>query len=162
MLYKFETQQIKVLLGHMGGPFFARKDESAWDIPKGEVEDEPAYEAARREFEEEVGQPAPESEQIDLGEVKKSGKTVRIWAVEGDLDVSNVKSNTFEMEWPPRSGQKQQFPEIDRAEWFELPIAMKKIVRSRTEFLRRLAEKLGQAVPDEEALPSKPPQQSLF
>jgi predicted NUDIX family NTP pyrophosphohydrolase len=162
LVYRLENKQIKVLLGHMGGPFFARKDDGAWDIPKGEYEGEAAYEAARREFQEEIGQPAPTSEHIDLGEVKKSGKAVRIWAIEGDLDVSTIKSNNFELEWPPKSGQIQEFPEIDRAEWFDLPIAMKKIVRSRVEFLEKLAEKLGQPIPASDTLPLKPPQQSLF
>ncbi len=162
MVYKNEGGQVKVLLGHMGGPFFAKKDAGAWDIPKGEFANEDALEAAFREFEEEIGQPPPKNNLVELGEVKSSGKTVMIWAIEGDLDVSNIQSNTFEMEWPPRSGQKQEFPEIDRAAWFYLDTASKKIVRSRAVFLERLAEKLNLPPPEPENMPAKPPQQSLF
>ena len=162
LIFKTEKGQVKVLLGHMGGPFYTKKDEGAWDIPKGEFEGEDALEAAHREFQEEIGQPAPDGEAIALGEVKASGKTVAIWAIEGDLDVSSIKSNTFEMEWPPSSGQIQKFPEIDKAGWFDLRTAAKKIVRSRGKFLERLAENLGQPLPEEELGTTKPPQQALF
>jgi len=132
--------RIEVLLGHMGGPFWARKDAGAWTIPKGEYEpDEDPLSAARREFEEETGVSLPASDFLDLGEVHQSGgKVVRAWAVEGDLDASTLKSNTFEMEWPPKSGQMVTVPELDRFEWFDLDAASLKIIVAQREFLDRL------------------------
>ena len=129
-----------VMLGHMGGPFWTRKDEGAWSIPKGEYADgDDPLVAARREFLEEMGSPAPDGVLLDLGEVRQSGgKVVRAWAVEGDLDATGVVSNTFELEWPPKSGQLQSFPEIDRAEWFDLDTAAAKIVHGQRELLTRL------------------------
>ena len=136
--------RIEVLLGHMGGPFWARKDAGAWTIPKGEYEpDEDPLSAARREFEEETGVSLPASDFLDLGEVHQSGgKMVRAWAVEGDLDPSTLKSNTFEMEWPPKSGQMVTVPELDRFEWFDLDAASLKIIVAQREFLDRLARQL--------------------
>lgn len=133
---------LEVLIGHMGGPFWARKDEAAWTIFKGEYEpggEEPEA-VARREFEEETGQPAPGGDWIDLGEVKQSGgKRVRAWAVEAPgLDPSGFESNTFTVEWPPRSGREQEFPEIDRAEWVTLEVAAEKLVKAQREFARLL------------------------
>jgi predicted NUDIX family NTP pyrophosphohydrolase len=137
--------QVEVLCGHMGGPFWERKDEHAWSIPKGEYLDgADPVEEARREFMEEIGQEPPSGELIPLGEVRQSGgKRVVAWAVEGDLDVSGgIESNTFTMEWPPRSGQMQEFPEIDRAEWFDLDTARRKLVKGQAPFLDALVEKI--------------------
>ncbi|MGH9297696.1 MAG: NUDIX domain-containing protein, partial [Acidimicrobiales bacterium] len=121
MLYRVRGNgELEVLLAHPGGPWFARKDHGAWTVPKGEYEagEEPAA-AADREFAEEIGQVAPSGERIDLGEVRQtSGKRVRCYAVEGDLEAGACHSNLFEMEWPPGSGSMQRFPEVDRAEWF--------------------------------------------
>jgi predicted NUDIX family NTP pyrophosphohydrolase len=131
--------ELQVLLGHMGGPFWAKKDEHAWSIPKGEHgPDEDALAAARREFAEETGSPAPE-DLVPLGVVKGS-KTLTVWAAEGDLDADAVVSNTFDLEWPPRSGQVQQFPEIDRAAWFDLATARTKLVKGQLPFLDRLVD----------------------
>jgi predicted NUDIX family NTP pyrophosphohydrolase len=123
----------------MGGPFWARKDEHAWSIPKGEHgPDEDAETAARREFAEETGHPAP-ADLLPLGVVRGS-KVLTVWAAEGDLDAAAVRSNTFELEWPPRSGRVQQFPEVDRAEWFDLATARTKLVKGQLAFLDRLAD----------------------
>ena len=128
-----------VLLVHPGGPFWARKDAGAWSIPKGEHDDGEDPEAcARREFLEELGVPAP-PELVDLGTVRqKNRKEVRAFYGEGDLDPTAVVSNTFEMEWPPRSGRMQSFPEIDRAEWFDVQTARAKLNPAQAEFLDRL------------------------
>lgn len=135
---------IEVLLGHMGGPFWAKKDDAAWSIFKGEyVVGEEAPEAvARREFEEETGQPAPSGDLVDLGEVKQSGgKRVRAWAVLApQLDPAEFVSNTFTIEWPPRSGREQEFPEIDRAEWMALGVAESRLVKAQRAFLAVLRE----------------------
>jgi len=130
----------EVLLGHMGGPYWARRDAGAWTIPKGEIEpDEEPLAVARREFEEEIGTPVPGTEYVDLGEIRQAGgKVVRAWAVEGDLDATSIVSNTFEIEWPPRSGRLQAFPELDRAEWFDLATASRRIVAGQRAFLDRL------------------------
>jgi predicted NUDIX family NTP pyrophosphohydrolase len=130
----------EVLLGHMGGPFWARKDESAWSIFKGEyAADEEPLAAARREFAEETGFPLPDGEPVPLGEIRQSsGKRVVAWAVEGDLDADAVVSNTFLMEWPPRSGTQAEFPEIDRAAWFDLATARTKLVRAQGAFVDAL------------------------
>ena len=145
LLYRRRQGRIEVLLGHMGGPFWARKDERAWSIPKGEHPDaEDALAAARREFAEETGTPPPDGPTLDLGEVRQSGgKRVTAWAVEGDLDVASVKSNTFLLEWPPRSGRGQEFPEIDRAGWFDLDTARRKIVKGQVALVDRLEERLS-------------------
>lgn len=132
---------IEVLIGHMGGPFWARRDAGAWSIPKGEHgEAEPALDAARREFAEELGSPPPAGEPVDLGEVRQAGgKLVRVFALEGDLDTSTVRSNSFRIEWPPGSGRTAEFPEIDRAEWMALERARIALVKGQREFLDRLA-----------------------
>ena len=129
----------RVLLVHPGGPFWARKDAGAWSIPKGEFDDGEDPEAcARREFLEELGVKAP-SDLVDLGTVRqKNRKEVRAFYGEGDLDVDGIVSNTFEMEWPPRSGKTAEFPEIDRAEWFDLEAAREKLNPAQVEFLDRL------------------------
>ncbi|MEU6102878.1 NUDIX domain-containing protein [Streptomyces flaveolus] len=132
----------EVLLGHMGGPFYARRDAGAWTIPKGEYDPaEPAWEAARREFEEELGLPPPYGEAVPLGEVRQSGgKVVTAWAVEADLDPATIAPGTFRMEWPPRSGVIEEFPELDRVAWFPVDRAREVIVKAQAAFLDRLAE----------------------
>ena len=141
LIHRGTGDGIEVLLGHPGGPFYARKDDGAWSIPKGEYTDEDPLDAARREFVEEVGIAVPDGPAVDLGEVRQSsGKIVTAWAVAGDIDVTVAVSNTFEMEWPPRSGTLQSFPEIDRVEWFDLPTAHTKILASQRPFLDRLLE----------------------
>lgn len=136
---------IEVLIGHMGGPFWAGRDAGAWTVPKGEyATGEPPVSAARREFTEEVGLPVPPGDLLDLGEVRQSGgKVVRVWAVEGDLDVSKAVSNTFELEWPPRSGRVQVVPELDRLEWVRLDRARELLVPAQQDFLDRLAVAVG-------------------
>lgn len=121
---------------------WARRDEGAWSIPKGEyAPEEDALAAARREFAEELGAPAPDGDVLDLGEVRqKSGKLVHGWAIEGDLDPSRITSNTCEIEWPPRSGKRMEIPEVDRAEWFDLETAAEKINPAQAELLERLEQ----------------------
>lgn len=145
LLFRQAPGGAEVLLGHMGGPFWARKDAGAWTVVKGEYEppEEPA-DAARREFTEELGLPAPDGEYVALGEVRQSGgKTVTVWAVAGDLDPAAVVPGTFEMEWPPRSGKRQTFPELDRVSWFAPAEAAEKIVGGQRPFLERLTEHLA-------------------
>jgi predicted NUDIX family NTP pyrophosphohydrolase len=135
---------LELFLVHPGGPFFRNKDEGAWSIPKGEVEEgaEPLA-SALREFAEETGSPPPAGALVPLGEIRqKGGKRVVAWAVEGDLDLSSVKSNTFELEWPPRSGRRETFPEIDRAEFFPPELARRKINPAQAELVERLERKL--------------------
>ncbi|MFF2552295.1 NUDIX domain-containing protein [Nocardia sp. NPDC058058] len=145
------TPALEVLLGHMGGPLWAKKDASAWSIPKGEYEPEEEEQraAAAREFTEELGLPVPDGDWLALGEVTygsgRSRKQVTVWAVEGELDPTLVVPGTFEMEWPPRSGRLQEFPEIDRAEWFPLDIAQDKLGKGQRPFLDRLAELVNPA-----------------
>ena len=142
---------LEVLLGHPGGPFFARRDEGHWSIPKGEPDapDADLLAVARREFAEEVGHPAPDAQPdgtppIALGTiVQKGGKVVHAWAVEGDLDPSAARSNEFEMEWPPRSGLRQRFPEIDRVAWFEPEAARRRLKPTQIPFVDRLVETIG-------------------
>lgn len=135
---------IEVLLVHPGGPLWARKDDGAWSIPKGEHDDdEEPLAAARREFAEELGIAPPEAEPIDLGEVRlKSGKRVRGFALPGDLDPTSIVPGTFEMEWPPRSGRHQSFPEVDRAEWFAPEAARAKLNPAQAPFVDRLLDAL--------------------
>lgn len=139
-MYRKRETGPEFLLAHPGGPFFAKKDEGAWSIPKGLVEGgEDLLEAAKREFEEETGF-APQEPFIGLGSAKyKNGKTVHAWAFEGDFDPGKAKSNTFKLEWPPRSGRFQEFPEIDRAAFFTYDIALAKIVPDQAPLLERLA-----------------------
>ncbi|WP_282692382.1 NUDIX domain-containing protein [Streptomyces sp. CC208A] len=131
---------IEVLIGHMGGPFWARREEAAWTVPKGEYgEGEAPEEAARREFREELGLDAPEGDWTALGEVRQAGgKTVTVWAVEGDLDPAAVVPGTFAMEWPPRSGVRAEFPELDRVGWFTPEAAAPLLVAGQRVFLERL------------------------
>lgn len=142
LLYRRASTGIEVLLGHMGGPFWTRRDAGAWSIPKGEYEpgEEPAA-AARREFTEELGVPVPDGEWLPLGTVRQSGgKVVTAWAVAADLDPATIVPGTFTMQWPPGSGRLREFPEIDRVAWFGLTQARAKIVTAQRAFLDRLAE----------------------
>ena len=143
LLYRITGDGVlEVLLAHMGGPFWARKDDGAWSIPKGEYGDgEDPLAVAIREFEEELGQPPPVTPDLDLGEIRQSsGKRVRVWAGEGDCDVTTVTSNTFELEWPKGSGRLQQFPEVDRAEWMPVARARSKLLKGQAELLDRLLD----------------------
>lgn len=143
LLFRHTENGLEVLLGHMGGPFFARRDAGAWSVPKGEYEpeSESAWEAARREFQEELGLPPPDGEAVPLGEVRQTnGKVVTAWAIEADLDPATVVPGVFSMEWPPRSGRTQEFPELDRVAWFGLERARAVIVKAQAAFLDRLAE----------------------
>lgn len=143
LLFRHTDHGLEVLLGHMGGPFFARRDAGAWSVPKGEYESgsESAWDAARREFQEELGLPPPDGEAVPLGEVRQTnGKVVTAWAIEADLDPATVVPGTFTMEWPPKSGQTREFPELDRVEWFGLDRARAVIVTAQAAFLDRLAE----------------------
>lgn len=143
LLYRGQGQQLEVLLVHPGGPFWAKKDAHAWSIPKGEYTDaEDPWAAAQREFQEELGVAPPAGAPLDLGKIKQSNKEVIAWALQGTLDPKQVVSSVFEMEWPPRSGTMQQFPEVDQAAWFSLAIAMAKIVKGQAILLERLAEAL--------------------
>jgi predicted NUDIX family NTP pyrophosphohydrolase len=142
LLYRVSGGELQVLLGHMGGPFWSRKDARAWSIPKGEyAEDEDPRVAAAREFAEELGAPPPPEPWLDLGEIRQSGKRVTAFAVAGDFDPATAVSNTFELEWPPRSGRLQSFPEIDRVAWFGLAEAAGKLVAAQTDLLLRLSER---------------------
>jgi predicted NUDIX family NTP pyrophosphohydrolase len=145
LLYRIRDGEPEVLVVHPGGPFWARKDAGAWSIPKGEHDDdEDAQACALREFEEETGTALTPAALADLGTVRlKSGKLVAAWAVEGDLDVDTITSNTFELEWPPRSGRTREFPEVDRAGWFGLDAAREKLNPAQGAFLDRLRDLLG-------------------
>ena len=140
VLYRRRAGALEVLIGHMGGPFWAKKDERAWSIPKGEVDEgEDPYAAARREFEEELGSAPPDKPALELGEVRQpSGKRIVAWAIEGDLDATAVQSNMFVMEWPPRSGRQEEFPEIDRAAWLDPETAKRKLVKGQVRFIELL------------------------
>jgi predicted NUDIX family NTP pyrophosphohydrolase len=143
LLFRRNGQELEVLLVHPGGPFWAKRDLGAWSIPKGECEEgEDPRAAAWREFEEELGSAPPDGgEPLDLGEVRqKAGKTVRAWAIAGDVDPEAITSNTFAMEWPPRSGRSQEFPEVDRAGWFALAEARERINPAQVALLDRLRE----------------------
>lgn len=139
LMYHFKEGRLMVLLVHPGGPLWAKKDIGAWSIPKGLIDgDEDALETAKREFEEETGFKVsggfiPLSQQRTRG-----GKIIKVWAVKGDIDTSKIRSNTFEMEWPPHSGRRREFPEVDRAGWFEIDEAKEKIIPSQLGFLEEL------------------------
>lgn len=128
------------MLVHPGGPFWRKKDEGAWTIPKGEfADDEDPLKAAKREFEEETGSMPPDAEYIPLKPIKqKNGKVVHAWAVEGEFDPATIKSNVFEMEWPPKSGRRQAFPEVDRAEWFAPEVAKQKVLSGQQKLVEEL------------------------
>jgi predicted NUDIX family NTP pyrophosphohydrolase len=143
VLYRAGEAGLEVLLVHPGGPFWAKKDLGAWSIPKGEYEEgEDPQACALREFEEETGTALEAQALVELGAVvQKAGKEVTAWAARGDLDPAGVRSNSFTMEWPPRSGRQQEFPEIDRAEWFALDEARAKLVAAQAELLDRLVQR---------------------
>jgi predicted NUDIX family NTP pyrophosphohydrolase len=148
LLYRLREQRLEVLIAHMGGPFWASKDDGGWSIVKGEYDaaSEDAYAAARREFEEETGSPAPKGEPLALGELRqRSGKLISVWAIESDFDASRIDSNTFTLEWPRGSGREQQFPEIDRAGWFDCETARAKLVAGQVAFIDALAQRLRDA-----------------
>lgn len=157
LIYRKKNGKVEVLLVHPGGPFWARKD--AWGIPKGlyKAGEDPLL-AAQREFAEEIGQPAPTGQYINLGQIKNSGgKTILAFAVEGDLDVRNIVSNTVSIEWPPRSSQQVEVPEADRAEYKSLAEARLKMHKGQAEFIERLAERIDVAIE-----PTQLTQSSLF
>ena len=143
LLYRIVNKKLEVFLVHPGGPFWAKKDNGAWSIPKGEFEDdEEPLAAAKREFKEETGIEIS-GEFIQLTSIKqKSGKIVYAWAVEGDIDPAKIKSNDVEIEWPPRSGRQQTFPEIDKAEWFNYVEAQKKIISAQSPLIEELKNKV--------------------
>ncbi|OIK06727.1 NUDIX domain-containing protein [Streptomyces monashensis] len=145
LLFRHTDEGLQVLLGHMGGPLWAKKDAGAWTVPKGEYEgDEPAWEAARREFREELGIAPPDGEALALGEVvQRNGKIVTAWAVAADPDLSGFSPGSFALEWPPRSGRVQEFPELDRVEWVGVDRAREVLVTAQAAFLDRLAEHTG-------------------
>jgi predicted NUDIX family NTP pyrophosphohydrolase len=145
LLWRERVGRLEVLLGHPGGPYFAGKDADHWTVLKGEGDPgEDLLAVARREFEEETGHRLPEGPAIELGEIRqKSGKRVLAWAMEGDLDTETAMSNSFEMEWPPRSGRMREFPEIDRVEWFGLEDAREKIKAAQAPFVDRLERTLA-------------------
>ena len=142
ILFRERDGRLEFLLGHMGGPYWARSDEGAWSIPKGELGDgEDALAGARREFAEELGHAPPGGPLLELGEVRqRAGKRVVAFAVAGDFDPAQLVPGTFEMQWPPRSGRRARFPEIDRVAWFDLPTARTKVVKGQLELLERLAQ----------------------
>jgi predicted NUDIX family NTP pyrophosphohydrolase len=141
LLWRHAGDGLEVFLAHMGGPFWARKDAAAWSIPKGELApDEDELLAARREFAEEIGVPAPELDYVRLGEFpQSSGKVVIAFAAESEFEVTEVHSNTFPVEWPPRSGRIQEFPEVDRAEWMSLADAAGRLVKGQVPLLEALS-----------------------
>jgi predicted NUDIX family NTP pyrophosphohydrolase len=144
LLFRRARGRLELLIVHPGGPMWARRDEGAWSLPKGEITPgEDPLAAARREFAEELGSPAPAGDPLALGEVRlKSGKRVVAWALEGDLDADAIRSNTFEMQWPPRSGQTREFPEVDRAAWLEPEVARVKLNPAQAELVDRLVDML--------------------
>jgi predicted NUDIX family NTP pyrophosphohydrolase len=153
LIYRKNEGLLEVLIAHHGDPFWAKKDNGAWSIIKGEYdESEEPFEAAKREFKEETSHNAPDGEYLELGEIKrKDGKTITCWAVEANFDPATFICDTFEMEWPPKSGKFQKFPENDRAEWFTLPAAIPKLNNGQEIFLTRLAEKLNVVIDEPKA-----------
>ncbi len=141
LLHRRVGEVTEVLIGHPGGPFWARKDDGAWSIPKGEYDArEDPWEAAQREFAEELGCPAPDGPRLDLGTVKQpSGKMLTVFAVDADLEIGGFASNTFTLEWPKGSGRLQEFPELDRVAWLAIPEASIKLLKGHRVFLTRLA-----------------------
>lgn len=140
LVYRVRDGTVEVLLVHPGGPFWQKRDDGAWSIPKGEVaENEVGVDVARREFHEELGIAPPDGALSALGDVRQAGgKVVNAWAVAGDVDVSQITSNIFEIEWPPRSRKMGKFPEVDRAGWFDLTMARRKLLPAQREFVDRL------------------------
>jgi predicted NUDIX family NTP pyrophosphohydrolase len=147
LLVRTADADVQILLGHPGGPFWSKKDTGAWTIPKGLVAPgESPLAAARREFAEETGH-HPNGELVSLGNAKQAGgKVVHVWAVQEDWDARQLSSNTFEMEWPPKSGRRQAFPELDRVSWFQISEARQKILKGQAVFIDRLIDALGQQI----------------
>jgi predicted NUDIX family NTP pyrophosphohydrolase len=145
LLHRRRGESLEVLLVHPGGPRWAARDLGSWSVPKGEyLPDEDPLVAARREFEEELGSPAPADSAQALGEVRlRSGKRIVAWALAGDLDAGTARSNTFEMEWPPRSGRRIEVPEVDRAEWFTADEARRRLNPAQVPFVDRLEQLLA-------------------
>jgi predicted NUDIX family NTP pyrophosphohydrolase len=145
LLYRYTGETLEVLLVHPGGPFWKNKDTGVWSIPKGEyLSNEDALVAAKREFEEELGQPVPQGDAIPLNPVKQNaGKIVNAWAIAGNIDVTTVMSNSFKMEYPPKSKKWIEVPEVDKAEWFTIDEAMKKILPGQRPLLDQLIDKLN-------------------
>lgn len=145
LLYRRASTGVEVLIAHMGGPFWVKKDAAAWSIPKGLYTDEKPLVAALREFEEELGSPAPDADYRELGEFRQpSGKRLTAYIAEADFDISDVHSNTFSAEWPPRSGRFQEFPEIDVAAWVSIEVAREKLVKGQVPLLDALLARLDQ------------------
>jgi predicted NUDIX family NTP pyrophosphohydrolase len=146
LLYRRRDGAVELLLVHPGGPLWAKRDAGAWSIPKGEVDEgEDPRAVALREFEEETGHPPPRGELVALGEVRqRGGKLVTAWAAAGDLDPAAITSNTFTLEWPPRSGRRREFPEVDRAGWFDPATARDKLLAAQAELVDRLLAALGE------------------
>jgi predicted NUDIX family NTP pyrophosphohydrolase len=147
LLYRVEHGSVEVLIGHPGGPFWAKKDNGAWSIPKGEYgEGEEPWRVARREFEEELGKPPPDGPRIDFPPLKQpSGKIITAFAVRGDLDLAGTVSNTFTLEWPKGSGNLREYPEIDRVDWFSVPEARSKLLKGQRPLLDRLMDAISDA-----------------
>jgi predicted NUDIX family NTP pyrophosphohydrolase len=147
LLFRRHAGTPQVLLVHPGGPLWARRDLGAWSIPKGEIGDgEDPKACARREFEEELGTAPPEGPLLDLGEIRqRGGKVVTAWGLEGELDPGEVRSGTFTMEWPPRSGTMREFPEVDRAAWFGVDEARERLLPAQAELVERLLERLAES-----------------
>jgi predicted NUDIX family NTP pyrophosphohydrolase len=147
LLYRLREGRLEVFIAHMGGPFWERKDDRAWSIIKGEYEEsEDPFDAARREFREETGSAPPAGPALELGEIRQSSrKRIVAWAIESDFDASSVRSNTFTLEWPKGSGEQREFPEIDRAEWFDTATARRKLVKGQVALIEALErEVLGE------------------
>jgi predicted NUDIX family NTP pyrophosphohydrolase len=163
LVYRRKGEQLEVFIVHNGGPYWAKKDDGVWSLPKGELEEgEDPLAAAKREFEEETGFKAPNGPYVELGQTDypRGHKIVMAWAAEGDFDPAGLKSNMFEMQWPPRSGKTRQFPEIDRGDWFSLPQAAQKLFPPNLVFLERLANHLRVPLGPED-VPESPRQNSL-
>ena len=159
VLYRTQQGELELFLVHPGGPFWAKKDIGSWSFPKGEHgEREDALEAAKREFKEETGFDAPAGDLVSLGEVKYGNKILSSWALQGNVDARRVRSNMFTIEWPPKTGKKQEFPEVDRAGWFTPPHAKQKLVKGQVELVDRLCEQLGVSAGSED----NPTQMSLL
>ena len=145
LVFRRNGAGVEVLLAHPGGPYWSRRDEGAWSIPKGEyTNSEPPRDAAAREWTEELGLPAPTGPELELGTVRlPSGKRLTAWAVRGDLDPASISPGTIELEWPPRSGRRQSFPEVDQVGWFDPDTARVKLARGQAELLDRLITALN-------------------